>query len=56
LVVVVVEEELEGPAKDDDVEVELAAVDDVSFAVRFAVGFEALECGSIPGARTVEPV
>ena len=30
----------------DDLEVDLAAVDDVLFA--FAVGFEALEFGSIP--------
>ena len=34
------------PLEDDDVEVDLAAVDDVLFA--FAVGFEALEFGSIP--------
>ena len=38
------------PLEDDVFEVELAAVDDVSFALRSAVGFEALEFESIPGA------
>ena len=41
------------PLEDDVFEVELAAVDDVSFALRFAVGFEALEFESIPGATTL---
>ena len=43
------EEEDPDPAEDDDFEVDLAAVDDVSFASRFvAAGFEALESESIP--------
>ena len=46
------EEDL-NPAEDDDFEVDLAVVDDVSFALRFAVGFEALEFESIPGATTL---
>ena len=37
------------PLEDDDLEVELAAVDDVSFALPLvAAGFEALESESIP--------
>ena len=35
--------------EDDDLEVDFVAVDDVLFA--FAVGFEALEFGSIPVPR-----
>jgi hypothetical protein len=41
------------PAEDDDLEVELAAVDDVSSALRFATGFEALEFESIPVPTTL---
>ena len=38
----------------DDLEVDLAAVDDVLFALPFgAVGFEALEFGSIPVPTTL---
>ena len=42
-----------GEEEEDVFEVELASVDDVSFALRFAVGFEALEFESIPGATTL---
>jgi hypothetical protein len=42
------------PAEDDDLEVDLAAVDDVLFALRFvAAGFKALELGSIPVSTTL---
>ena len=42
------------PLEDDDLEVDLAAVDDVLFALPFgAVGFEALEFGSIPVPTTL---
>ena len=42
------------PLEDDVFEVELAAVDDVLFALPFgAVGFEALEFGSIPVPTTL---
>ena len=37
----------------DDLEVDLAAVDDVSSALRFATGFEALEFESIPVPTTL---
>mgnify|MGYP006112706763 CR=1 FL=1 len=47
------EEDL-NPAEDDDFEVDLAVVDDVSFALRFvAAGFEALESESIPVPTTL---
>ena len=42
-----------GEEEEDVFEVELASVNVVSFALRFAVGFEALEFESIPGATTL---
>ena len=42
-----------GEEEEDVFEVELASVNDVSFALRFAVGFEALEFESIPVPTTL---
>ena len=42
-----------GEEEEDVFEVELASVDDVSFALRCAVGFEALEFESIPVPTTL---
>jgi hypothetical protein len=41
------------PAEDDDFEVELEAVDVVSFALPFAMGFNELEFESIPVPTTL---